>query len=159
MNKKDWIIVIILMIVIGVGASLLTSKMTGNAINVSPATTSQQVYTKAEVDSLRNWDFQKEFTLSSSLNENQYKIFFIGPDRYQVTFISRVDNTHAIMNISYPEDITGRTISVSRSMSLGNTYDLGNFSKILLTHVVYATNPTATNSVEFTIKRHPRPSN
>jgi len=54
MNKKDWIIVIILMIVIGVGASLLTTKMTGNVIKVptTVSTTQADVYTKAEVDAI-----------------------------------------------------------------------------------------------------------
>jgi hypothetical protein len=51
-NKTNWWVILAVVIVVAVVVSLITVNLTGNVINVSPTTTAQQVYTKAEVDSL-----------------------------------------------------------------------------------------------------------
>ena len=71
MKTKEWIAVIIAIIVIAVIVSLVTVKMTGEVIKVNPVINGTTIYTKAEIDTkinLINSKLQTKTTNQGVLN-------------------------------------------------------------------------------------------
>jgi len=50
MDSKDWPSIVVVMVIIALVVSFVSSSLTGGVIRVSPATTAQEVYTKADID-------------------------------------------------------------------------------------------------------------